>query len=269
GLERPVRALRDRRERPRDPALEVGTRDRTLEPERRIREGERRRVLPRQALLHAIHRAVQGEAEVVVDQVEQRADLLRLDGVVQEAAKELEGARRLQHGERVPLLEVREDPERDLEALARFVARAAAERGRDGAPDELRVEDVAGDADAVTRQHAACTIAVAPCAGPDAQDREVARPAAEVRDEDELVVVEPTFVVMGRRDRLEHEGHVVEPRAGEPRAEPCLRYVVVARAARPGELNRPPPDRPPPRIPPLGPRRPAPALEAAADSLLP
>src|SRR5207253_10014683 len=105
-----------------------------------------------------------------------------------EAAEELEGSGRLQHGERVPLLEVPEDPERDLEPLPRLVARSAAERGRDGAPDDLRVEDVARDADPVTREHAARAGSVAPGAGTDAQDREVARAAAEVCDEDELEI---------------------------------------------------------------------------------
>src|SRR5947199_10559062 len=93
-------------------------------------------------------------------------------------------------------------------------------------------------------------------AGTDAQDREVARAAAEVRDEDELVVVEPAFVVVGRRDGLEDKRHVVEPGAGETRAEARLRDVVVARTARAGEMDRAAHDRPPPEIAHLRLRRP-------------
>ena len=44
-LERPVRALGDGRQRPRDPGLEVGARDRPLEPERRVGEGQPRGIL--------------------------------------------------------------------------------------------------------------------------------------------------------------------------------------------------------------------------------
>ncbi len=76
--------------------------------------------------------------------------------------------------------------------------------------------------------------------GADLDDGEVARAAAEVGDEAELVVVEAGLVVVRRRHRLVLEDDVVEPGRQHGRAQALHRERVVLGAGGVGEVDGPP-----------------------------
>src|SRR5262249_48714621 len=147
--------------------------------------------------------------------------------------------RRLQERQVVPALEVAEEPRRDRHLLALdAVASAAAELGRDEMPEDLRVEGVAGERDALDAEALA---GAAPARlGADAEELEVAGAAAEVGDEDELVLREAALVVVRRRDRLELEDQALLGKAGEAErgAQASDGVRVVLGRDRAGEAHR-------------------------------
>ena len=86
-------------------------------------------------------------------------------------------------------------------------------------------------------------------AGPDRDDREVARAAAEVADQDPLVALQSRFVRVGGRDRLVLEDDLLE--AGEPdrRQQAVGGERVELGVGRVREMDRPAEDDPPRRRP--------------------
>src|SRR5262249_44568539 len=204
GGEEPVDAAGGRGELGRDPRFELVAGKRLLDL--RIGEPEGRVGAARGLDLGALDGAVELVGEIVVDDVAERRDPrpLRALGALEDAVEEEEVLRRLQERQMVPTLEVAEEPGRDRHLLALdAVAAAAAQLGRDEVAEDLRVEGVAGERDALDAEDLAG--AAAARLGPDAEEREVAGAAAEIGDEDELVAVEAALVVVGGSDRLELE----------------------------------------------------------------
>ena len=109
----------------------------------------------------------------------------------------------------MPAPQVAVEPRRHGRLAAHLVAvaRAAAERGRDDRIDDARVERVAADADAAGGEHPGAPRA-------DTDHREVGGAAAEVGDDDQLVVIELCGVARRGADRLVLEHDLVE--AGLP-----------------------------------------------------
>lgn len=133
-----------------------------------------------------------------------------------------------------------EQPRRDGHRLALDdIAPAPAELGRDEMAHDAAVEGIAREGDTLGAQDGA--VAAAPRVGADAQQAEVARAAAEVGDEDQLVLGEPALVVIGRGHRLvlEHQRLGVEPGAAQRGTQPSHRVGVVLGRVGAGEAHRP------------------------------
>ena len=154
-----------------------------------------------------------GEAEIVVDDAHEPLDLRRLDRAARDALEQPQRRLFLEERQVVPAPQVAVEPRRHRRLAAHLVgdvARAAAERRRDDRVDHARVERIARDADAAGREHASL-------AGPTRITDEVGRAAAEVGDDDQLVVIEPRRVARRRADRLVLEHDVVEAGLAERR----------------------------------------------------
>jgi hypothetical protein len=101
-------------------------------------------------VLRRLDRAVDVEAAVLAHEAHEGAQPRRLERLALEIGEQRERRRRLQERQVMPALEVRVEPARHRQHVAEGVAvrGAATERGRDALAHELRVEGVAGDADA-------------------------------------------------------------------------------------------------------------------------
>ena len=161
AAQRAARRRRPRWRRPRrDPALEVA-RARTAAGEvdrRRRRSGSSPPRPADSARFGALDRAVQREAEVVLHEVHQRRDLLRLERLVAQPAEQLAGLARLEERQLLPALDPLVEPQRHGQHLAEGGAalRAEAEPGRRDVADQAGVERVAGERHAVDAEDRRC-----------------------------------------------------------------------------------------------------------------
>lgn len=100
------------------------------------------------------------------------------------------------------------------------------------------VEGVARDAEAVCAEDVtAFVVFVATARGAETDEREIARAAAEVAYQDEFVVIELALVVIGRRNRLELEGDVLEPGGLGRGAQACEGESLVFGSFSAGEVD--------------------------------
>ena len=181
----------------------------------------------------------------MLDEVHEAPEELGLHGLSEHAPQPPQGRRHLEHGQLVPALQVHEHPPRQGEggrAHRGALLRVAAEQRGDHVADDLRVEGVPGEPDAVGAQDG-----LRPRFGPAGSDprahpdqREVRRAPAEVADQHELVPIEPALVVPGRADGFVDEADVREPGQGQGLAQAALGEGVVRGVVRPGEVHRPP-----------------------------
>ena len=114
----------------------------------------------------------------------------------------------------------------------RDILRAQPQPGRHQVPDDLPVEGVAG------HRHAIGADDVFRCPSPPAdfrphmQDRKVAGAAAEVSNQDELVVLQALLVAVGGRHRLVLEHNLFEPALLKRLSQPPKRELIIRRVAR-------------------------------------
>src|SRR5688572_28418405 len=138
----------------------------------------------------------------------------------------------------MPALEPFVRPAWDRQELVRRreELRAEPQSRRDELADYLSVESVAGDGDTFGADDVACASAP-PLVRIDAQNGKVARTAAEVANQDELVVMEGLLVAVSRC-----HGFVLEHDFGEPAlrnrgAKPRQREFVIFVIQRAGKVN--------------------------------
>ena len=174
---------------------------------------------------------------VVVEDLHQGGDLLRLHGLALQAADLAHVPRGAQEGQLVPAGEGRIVAVGDGQDLAEgLVARPLAERRRDQVVDDPVVEGVAGHADAGPPQGLGPEGAgVVPAK---ADDREVAGAAAEVAHQDGGVGLERAGEEEGRAHRLIDIEDFRKSQAGERRLVAGQRQLGLRRGA--GEGDRAP-----------------------------
>src|SRR5690606_220776 len=135
-----------------------------------------------------------------------------------DVAQEALGFLRLQEAQEMPAREVRVEPERHVRhAVEHAIARALPKVGRDHALEDSLIEGVPGEADAVGADDALAS-AAAP-ARSDLDEAEIGGAAAEVSDQDQLVVVEAALVAPRGRHGLELEHDLLEARRQERGAQ--------------------------------------------------
>src|SRR6185436_5024951 len=104
--------------------------------------------------------------------------------------------------------------------------------------DDALVEGIAGQRHAVGADDVGRAASPLADAWSNRNDREVARAAAEVADENTLVVLEPRFVGIGGSDRFVLEHDLLEARKPHRAQESTDGKVVEFRVGRVGEMDR-------------------------------
>ncbi len=185
--------------------------------------------------LRTLDRLVQRQAEILLDELHQPLDLARLEHAAPDASEQSLRRLVLEERQQVPAPQVTVEPRRDRRLAAELVgrvARSATERGRDQGVDHPRIERIARDPDAAVGEHLRRP-------GADADRGEVRRAAAEVRDDDQLLALEPRRVARRRADRLVLEHGLGEARLGERGLHARERARVVSGGLRAPVAHRP------------------------------
>src|SRR6266567_1187170 len=179
---------------------------------RTVAEAELGFMAVRELELDLLHCLVKLVAEVPIDDRNQGFNLLWFQGASPCPFEDLADIIGAQKREIVPALEVGVDPRGNGGKV--FVERArlgvGAERWRDQLAHDASVKGVAGEPHATVAEQVIRSPAAAADRGANANEGEVAGAAAEVADEDELVVIEGGLVGIGGGDGLELEAHLLE-----------------------------------------------------------
>jgi hypothetical protein len=178
---------------------------------------------------------VQREAEVVLHEMDQRRDPLRLERLVVQLAEQLAGLARPEERQLLPALDLLVEPLRHWQHLSEGGAalRAEPEAGRRDVTDQPGVERVPRERHAVhAEDHCPRRSQL--------HEREVTRPAAEVADQDQLLVIEPLLIAVRRCHRLELEPDVREAGLSQRGLEALDGERLVFRGVGGREANRPP-----------------------------
>src|SRR5207249_1205878 len=107
-------------------------------------------------------------------------------------------------------------------------------------PDNAGVKRISGESDAAIAEEIIGHSASLTDAWPGVQQRKVAGAAAEIADQNQLVMVERGFVIMSRRHRLQLEYHTLVAREAKGRGEALLGKTVILVCFRADKTYRPP-----------------------------
>jgi hypothetical protein len=112
-----------------------------------VREAKRRRFRIGERELGLLDRFEQQVAEIIFDDVNERADFLRRHRLMLQIAQLVQRSRRFEERQKVPALHLGVKPGRHRQygAVGRPILRAASEFRRDQASNDLAIEGVAGD----------------------------------------------------------------------------------------------------------------------------
>ena len=142
----------------------------------------------------------------------------------------------------VPALQVGVDPgrKRGQNLFARVRHAVGSQRGRNQAAHDARIEGVARQSHAAVAQQVCGTASAPTHSRPHVQQRKVAGAAAEVADQDQLVVVERRFVGIGRGHRLHLELHLLVAGELKRMAQTAQRVGFVLAVFRACKMHRTP-----------------------------
>ena len=156
----------------------------------------------------------------------------------------LEILRGVQERQVVPTLEAVVGPAGNGQKLVRRreVFRAHAEPRRHELADDLPVERVAGNGHAVIADNVFLGAAAPFHAGTDVQNRKIARAAAEIADQNQLILLQRPLVAVRRRNRLVLEHNLVKAALLDGFQQARQREPIVAVVLRVREMDRPPHD---------------------------
>ena len=212
-----------------DPLLEIRSLHRGLDLDSPIGETELRRRRLRQIALHLLHRAMQVVPEILLDQVNQRLDLLGLECLRAAAAQHVQHRVRAQKRQVVPVLQLRVYPvrHRRQHLVHRSRQRSASQGRGDQVPHNLGVERVARQPESAIAQQIRRPPAAFPDLRPHSQQRKVTGAAAEVADQNQLIVIERRLVIERRRHRFQFELDRFDSRPTRMPPSAALRKLVV------------------------------------------
>ena len=200
---------------------------------------EQRFGLHRQLEFCSPYGLVQPKSHFALDKVNERLEPLRNQRAAPKVLQHLEVLRRIEKRQMMPALEPFVRPARNRQELVRRREELGAEpqSRRDELADDLPVESVAGDGHTVGADDVARASAP-PLVRAHAQNGKVARAAAEVANQDELVAIERLLVAVRRSHRLVLEHDVGEPALRNRGAQPSQRELVIFLIQRVGKMNR-------------------------------
>ena len=152
------------------------------------REAKPGRVRIGECELGLLDRFKQQIAEIVFDDLDERANFLRLQRLMLEVAQLVHGIRRLEERQEVPALHLCIKPGRHRQHLSVWgpILGAAPEFCRNQAPHDFAVERVAGDRDPVVGEDLVTIVRERGVRRAQPHDGEVAGAAAEIGDQDQL-----------------------------------------------------------------------------------
>ena len=169
-------------------------------------------------------------AEILVDQVDQRFNLLRLECIRMSTLQYLANIAGLQKREIVPPLQVGIDPRRysGQQLIQRARQRVRSQRRRHQLPHNPRIECISRQPKPAVAEQVFRRASARTNPGANMQQREVAGAAAKVADQDQLVMVQCGLIGVCRRDRLHLEVHGLEPGMKKclPQS-PCCKGIVI------------------------------------------